>query len=213
MPITDAYQNSPWTSHHTVDISENVNNFGGFLSCINPLQLSDSTSSAVPPLLPSSQWPTLGLPRLPESPPNSKLSSRIAERRSQDTVLEEASTTKKSSIHRPKSDRKANHDLAEAKQNKAKARNRAVASTCRQEQKIMVDTLKKDRAYLEAEHYQLKIEHDRLMDEVIGMKSLIITHSSCNDEHIQKWIQDEVNELIQTVSQQEQDAEGCELSR
>jgi len=85
------------------------------------------------------------------------------------------------------------------KKEQVKQRNRVAATKCRQKKKVKVDELKEMQSHLEAQNNDLRMEFQRLREEVGQVKSSLINHTECNDPNINRWVENEANGFVKKL--------------
>ncbi|KAL7900767.1 hypothetical protein HDV64DRAFT_245072 [Trichoderma sp. TUCIM 5745] len=85
------------------------------------------------------------------------------------------------------------------KKEQVKQRNRVAASKCRQKKKVKVDELKEMQSHLEAQNNDLRMEFQRLREEIGQVKSSLINHTECNDPNINRWVENEANGFVKKL--------------
>ena len=105
-----------------------------------------------------------------------------------------AQPPKKRRGRKPKvvTDKEAEHD----KRNRLLEKNRVAASKCRQRKKEYVSDLEETKSGLENQNFRLQLEYHGLLGEVTQMKSQLMSHASCQDPIIDKWIQNEARRIV-----------------
>lgn len=83
------------------------------------------------------------------------------------------------------------------KRDKFLERNRIAASKCRQRKKQWVNGLEEAKNGLENQNSQLQMEYNSLLGEVSRMKNQIMSHATCHDPNIDKWIDNEARRFVQ----------------
>lgn len=83
------------------------------------------------------------------------------------------------------------------KRDKFLERNRIAASKCRQRKKQWVNGLEEAKNGLETQNSQLQMEYNSLLGEVSRMKNQIMSHATCHDPNIDKWIDNEARRFVQ----------------
>lgn len=83
------------------------------------------------------------------------------------------------------------------KRDKFLERNRIAASKCRQRKKQWVSGLEEAKNGLENQNSQLQMEYNSLLGEVSRMKNQIMSHATCHDPNIDKWIDNEARRFVQ----------------
>ncbi|KAK6448520.1 hypothetical protein FP744_10004770 [Trichoderma asperellum] len=85
------------------------------------------------------------------------------------------------------------------KKEQVKQRNRVAASKCRQKKKVKVDELKEMQSNLEAQNNQLRMEFQKLREEIGQVKSNLINHTECNDVNINRWVENEAKGFVKKL--------------
>lgn len=85
------------------------------------------------------------------------------------------------------------------KKEQVKQRNRVAASKCRQKKKVKVDELKEMQSNLEAQNNQLRMEFQKLREEIGQVKSDLINHTECNDANINRWVENEAKGFVKKL--------------
>ncbi|KAM0464760.1 hypothetical protein ACHAPV_002596 [Trichoderma viride] len=85
------------------------------------------------------------------------------------------------------------------KKEQVKQRNRVAASKCRQKKKVKVDELKDMQSHLEAQNNDLRMEFQRLREEIGQVKSELINHTECNDPNINRWVENEAKGFVKKL--------------
>lgn len=101
---------------------------------------------------------------------------------------------------RPKSE--ASPEEEEEKRNKFLERNRAAASKCRQKKKEWTSDLEQTKIDLETRNAQLRMEFNGLQGEVSRARALLMTHASCHDINIDKWLENEAKRYVLGTGEQ-----------
>lgn len=124
-------------------------------------------------------------------------------------VVEEAPATKgsatKKKSKKPKDEVMEDYSgiaetLDDTKRDKFLERNRVAASKCRQKKKEWVNGLEETKNGLESQNSHLQLEYKGLLGEVSRMKNELMTHASCNDPNIDKWIENEARRFVESAS-------------
>jgi uncharacterized phage infection (PIP) family protein YhgE len=90
------------------------------------------------------------------------------------------------------------------KKEQVKQRNRVAASKCRQKKKVKVDELKEMQTHLEAQNNDLRLEFQRLREEIGQVKSDLINHTECNDPNINRWVENEAKGFVKKLVENEE---------
>ncbi|KAI0011204.1 hypothetical protein F4779DRAFT_246484 [Xylariaceae sp. FL0662B] len=90
----------------------------------------------------------------------------------------------------------------EAKRHRFLERNRVAATKCRQKRKEWVSDLEETRFGLESQNTHLQIEYGSLVNEVCQIRAQLMTHASCNDSNIDKWIENEAKRFVLRAGEQ-----------
>jgi hypothetical protein len=90
----------------------------------------------------------------------------------------------------------------ETKRNNFLERNRAAASKCRQKKKEWTSDLEQTKMELETHNAQLRAEFNNLQGEVSRARGLLMTHASCHDTNIDKWIENEAKRYVLGAGEQ-----------
>lgn len=85
------------------------------------------------------------------------------------------------------------------KKAQVKQRNRVAASKCRQKKKVKVDELKEMQSLLEAQNNELRMQFQRLREEIGQVKSDLINHTGCNDANINRWVENEAKGFVKKL--------------
>ncbi|KAF7544464.1 hypothetical protein G7Z17_g9929 [Cylindrodendrum hubeiense] len=89
----------------------------------------------------------------------------------------------------------------ETKRNDFLQRNRLAASKCRQKKKEWVNNLEATKSGLEHQNVNLQMEYNGLVDEVSRMKHQLMAHATCNDDNIDRWIENEARRVVENSAQ------------
>ncbi|KAL8400564.1 hypothetical protein RB594_000817 [Gaeumannomyces avenae] len=92
-------------------------------------------------------------------------------------------------------------DEKDPKRDSVLARNRVAALKCRKKKKVFVSELEEQRIGLEQKHHKLQTEYSTLLNEVTNIKSRLMDHASCNDPHIDNWLDLEARRFVQTTKE------------
>ncbi|KAK8032458.1 bZIP transcription factor [Apiospora arundinis] len=84
----------------------------------------------------------------------------------------------------------------EAKKNKTLERNRVAASKCREKKKDWTKDLEETKIGLESQNSHLKMEYSTLVNEVGEIRAQLMTHASCHDANIDKWLENEAKRFV-----------------
>ncbi|KAI1074130.1 hypothetical protein F5B20DRAFT_468664 [Whalleya microplaca] len=90
----------------------------------------------------------------------------------------------------------------EANRHRFLERNRVAATKCRQKRKEWVSDLEETRFGLESQNTHLQIEYSSLVSEVCQIRAQLMTHASCNDPNIDKWIENEAKRFVLRAGEQ-----------
>ena len=90
----------------------------------------------------------------------------------------------------------ADEEEEDDKRNRFLEKNRVAASKCRQRKKEYVSDLAETKSGLENQNSRLQLEYHGLLGEVAQMKSQLMSHASCQDSIIDKWIQNEARRFV-----------------
>ncbi|KAL6901630.1 hypothetical protein GGI43DRAFT_383236 [Trichoderma evansii] len=137
---------------------------------------------------------------------NDSPSTSIATSLSESGANTEANTNSKKNAPKPtKSKRAHRRNRSESeKKEQVKQRNRVAASKCRQKKKVKVDELKEMQSNLEAQNNDLRMEFQRLRQEIGQVKSDLINHTDCNDPNINRWVENEAKGYVQKLVQDDE---------
>lgn len=141
-----------------------------------------------------------------DSPSNTSIASSLESgpsskpETSANTNINTGNTTKKNTLKTTKAKRGHRRSRSESeKKEQVKQRNRVAASKCRQKKKVKVDELKEMLSHLETQNNHLRLEFQRLREEVGQVKSDLINHSECNDPNISRWVENEANGFVKKL--------------
>ncbi|KAK0755993.1 hypothetical protein N5P37_011461 [Trichoderma harzianum] len=85
--------------------------------------------------------------------------------------------------------RRQRHSYIETeKKERIQRRNRVAASKCRQKKRNKMDSLKEQKASLEARNNDLHQEYQRGRTEIDQIKNNLILHTECKDINIDHWV-------------------------
>lgn len=84
----------------------------------------------------------------------------------------------------------------EARKNKTLERNRVAASKCRDKKKDWTKDLEETKIGLESQNSHLKMEYSALVNEVGEIRAQLMTHASCHNANIDKWIENEAKRFV-----------------
>ncbi|KAK7910947.1 bZIP transcription factor [Apiospora marii] len=84
----------------------------------------------------------------------------------------------------------------EAKKNKTLERNRVAASKCREKKKDWTKDLEETKIGLESQNSHLQMEYSALVKEVGEIRAQLMTHASCHNANIDKWIENEAKKFV-----------------
>ena len=85
----------------------------------------------------------------------------------------------------------------EEKRSKVLEKNRIAASKCRQKKKQYVSELEETKSGLEHQNSHLQLEYHDLLRLVSQMKNQLISHASCQDPNIDRWVQNEARKFVE----------------
>lgn len=78
-------------------------------------------------------------------------------------------------------------------------RNRVTSSNFRKRKKQRIDHLEQSKSELEAVHTNLQVDYMGLLQESSQLKSLLLSHASCQDVNIGMWINNEASKYVRTL--------------
>ncbi|KAK8135280.1 bZIP transcription factor [Apiospora sp. TS-2023a] len=97
---------------------------------------------------------------------------------------------------KPKPKPQLSTEEEEAKKNKTLERNRVAASKCREKKKDWTKDLEETKIGLESQNSHLQMEYSTLVKEVGEIRAQLMTHASCHDANIDKWIENEAKKFV-----------------
>ncbi|KAL7904009.1 hypothetical protein GGI35DRAFT_248928 [Trichoderma velutinum] len=116
------------------------------------------------------------------------------------TGLSEAGTSTDQKTPKAKQVKKTRRRRGETrKKEQIKQRNRVAASKCRQKKKAKLDELKEMKSSLEGRNNDLRMEYQRLRQEIGQVKSDLIHHTECNDSNINRWVKNEAKGYVEKL--------------
>ncbi|KAL8371801.1 hypothetical protein RB595_001547 [Gaeumannomyces hyphopodioides] len=92
-------------------------------------------------------------------------------------------------------------DEKDTKRDSVLARNRVAALKCRRKKKVFVSDLEEQRIDLEQKRQKLQTEYSTLLNEVTSIKNRLMDHATCNDPHIDNWLDLEARRFVQTTKE------------
>lgn len=145
------------------------------------------------PVQPSNNW---------NDSPSTSITTTLSE---SGANTETNTKTKKSASKSTRSKKGHRRNRSESeKKEQVKQRNRVAASKCRQKKKVKVDELKEMQSALEAQNNNLRMEFQRLRQEIGQVKSDLINHTDCNDPNINRWVENEAKGYVQKLVQDDE---------
>lgn len=85
------------------------------------------------------------------------------------------------------------------KRQKFLEKNRIAASKCREKKKRWVHDLEHNKSELERQNFELRLEHRALVNDLSQAKNMLMIHSDCRDENIDKWLANAARRIVQTA--------------